>query len=335
MESKYISTHAPAGGATGSGYLYDTAAYISTHAPAGGATKFYTAVMRGEVKISTHAPAGGATRANLESYCKRIISTHAPAGGATLARIDSERTLFYFYSRPCGRGDFMMPSLVDGCAVISTHAPAGGATFHRYSIMRRFKISTHAPAGGATLRIGAVGREDVISTHAPAGGATRYGRNTSQGSEFLLTPLREGRQRRQAMHGGYANFYSRPCGRGDASSAYIEITQSISTHAPAGGATPPSRISRSYRRSFLLTPLREGRPPMPLPPGRCGIFLLTPLREGRRGRRRKRKPRRSLFLLTPLREGRPASVCVILPSASFLLTPLREGRLERADWKRG
>ena len=56
----------------------------------------------------------------------------------------------------------------------------------------------------------------IISTHAPAGGATK---------------------RRQAMHGGYANFYSRPCGRGDR----------------------PRCAKRAERPRFLLTPLREGR----------------------------------------------------------------------------
>ena len=60
-----------------------------------------------------------------------------------------------------------------------------------------------------------------------------------------------------------------------------EIVDNISTHAPAGGATRAYRLSLSARNTFLLTPLREGRPRC-----RCGCnrgdgFLLTPLREGR------------------------------------------------------
>ena len=57
-----------------------------------------------------------------------------------------------------------------------------------------------------------------------------------------------------------ANFYSRPCGRGDRAALYAETgAYTISTHAPAGGATC---VSLSVKRAakFLLTPLREGRP---------------------------------------------------------------------------
>ena len=55
---------------------------------------------------------------------------------------------------------------------ISTHAPAGGATVHTAEEMRRVRISTHAPAGGATI-------PELIE---------KYGL-----TQFLLTPLREGR----------------------------------------------------------------------------------------------------------------------------------------------
>ena len=63
--------------------------------------------------------------------------------------------------------------------------------------------------------------------------------NRTPYNKFLLTPLREGRpfpaqeSRRRTYH-----FYSRPCGRGDGLSLFTELVhKSISTHAPAGGAT--------------------------------------------------------------------------------------------------
>ena len=56
--------------------------------------------------ISTHAPAGGATSTSAPATSARAgISTHAPAGGATSALFCSRQIPFYFYSRPCGRGD--------------------------------------------------------------------------------------------------------------------------------------------------------------------------------------------------------------------------------------
>ena len=57
-----------------------------------------------------------------------------------------------------------------------------------------YTISTHAPAGGATINAPVPVPTFYISTHAPAGGATR---------------------RRRRLHTDAADFYSRPCGRGD------------------------------------------------------------------------------------------------------------------------
>ena len=55
---------------------------ISTHAPAGGATGVFLIAGR-RVQISTHAPAGGATTFGASKRSSSSISTHAPAGGAT------------------------------------------------------------------------------------------------------------------------------------------------------------------------------------------------------------------------------------------------------------
>ena len=76
-----------------------------------------------------------------------------------------------------------------------------------------------------------------ISTHAPAGGATEKTASPSLMNIFLLTPLREGRQKPHTGQGWLSYFYSRPCGRGDASDFATLQRQIISTHAPAGGAT--------------------------------------------------------------------------------------------------
>ena len=102
-------------------------------------------------------------------------------------------------------------------------------------------------------------------------------------SGFLLTPLREGRQthtphtatsgnfysrpcgrgdaRDDAQREAHAHFYSRPCGRGDGRAAGEEAVDfRISTHAPAGGATYFYQWQAAFNQLFLLTPLREGRP---------------------------------------------------------------------------
>ena len=76
---------------------------------------------------------------------------------------------------------------------------------------------------------------------------------------FLLTPLREGRQIIRKYFGLPEQFLLTPLREGRLDGLCdLAYVPSISTHAPAGGATSAS--SRSVmRRGFLLTPLREGR----------------------------------------------------------------------------
>ena len=79
-----------------------------------------------------------------------------------------------------------------------------------------------------------------ISTHAPAGGATleRHLERRVGDQHFYSRPCGRGDARRGSPRPLDPYFYSRPCGRGDpnpvATALYVT---SISTHAPAGGAT--------------------------------------------------------------------------------------------------
>ena len=232
-----ISTHAPAGGATGPGaviwfqslHFYSRPCgrgdaggmwrknygkIISTHAPAGGATR-RSAAGKCRQKISTHAPAGGATAKCRDVSASGWISTHAPAGGATgcwMAQLISQIFLLtplregrrgevfdgndssdYFYSRPCGRGDW------------------------RYVEEELWKDYFYSRP---------CGRGDKLWCE------TRVGVG-----EFLLTPLREGRREATNRNRKRRDFYSRPCGRGDSACTW----------------------KNAHTGSFLLTPLREGR----------------------------------------------------------------------------
>ncbi len=166
-----------------------------------------------------------------------------------------------FYSRPCGRGDKHI-RLIRPHPVISTHAPAGGATPAMMHSAKPTPISTHAPAGGATDAL----REKKRWI-----------------SVFLLTPLREGRRQPAGGTPDRRNISTHaPAGGATSKTECVHQARNISTHAPAGGATEPYRhrtyagtdfYSRPCGRgdcrsstmletstSFLLTPLREGRP---------------------------------------------------------------------------
>ena len=122
--------------------------------------------------------------------------------------------------------------------------------------------------------------------------------------EFLLTPLREGRQypswytaakqsiSTHAPAGGATrtrsvdrcaahNFYSRPCGRGDIIARIKPGNSNISTHAPAGGATSWQRSRESSRCYFYSRPCGRGDERQIKAMSVTAPFLLTPLREGR------------------------------------------------------
>ena len=196
---------------------------------------------------------------------------------------------------------------------------------------RRHIISTHAPAGGATSFARFACFVRPISTHAPAGGATKLRRETRVGvSEFLLTPLREGRQIQPGADPSGDEFLLTPLRE---------------------GRPEPGHGVGDILALFLLTPLREGRRRSPIFLRLNWKFLLTPLREGRRGVAvvRRHDLRISThapaggatnisavhrllllyFYSRPCGRGDLAERLGYEPEETFLLTPLREGRRGR------
>ena len=128
---------------------------------------------------------------------------------------------------------------------------------------------------------------------------------------------------------------------------HVDVTgvHLISIPAPPRGATDGSAPSRRILK-FQFTPLREGRPFVPVTPVLKSVFQFPPLREGRRKSSTLNR-RKSLFQFPPLREGRlnlercpycllnfnsrpsargDMSPCSRLPCGTFQFTPLREGR---------
>ena len=143
---------------------------------------------------------------------------------------------------------------------------------------------------------------------------------------FLLTPLREGRR---------------------SVSATLDGKTSISTHAPAGGATSFVMEIMAFSTLFLLTPLREGRPGVRA--GRAGgrNFYSRPCGRGdfldayslSRGENFYSRPcgrgdtaakillgEEEYFYSRPCGRGDGWQMQLSAGSLIFLLTPLREGR---------
>ena len=195
---------------------------------------------------------------------------------------------------------------------------------------RAEEISTHAPAGGATTWRAALRTLPVYFYSRPCGrGDIPQLHPSTQHHAFLLTPLREGRP--AALHVLVCPFV-------------------ISTHAPAGGATPVSHTEGEAIALFLLTPLREGRLELDVlalclvdfysrPCGR-GDFSQSPV--GPPGVISTHAPAGgatkpyflinlifSLFLLTPLREGRRISTSGRQPLTSYFYSrPCGRGDLD-------
>ena len=129
-----------------------------------------------------------------------------------------------------------------------------------------------------------------------------------QSIPFLLTPLREGRPEAIIKIAETLTISTHaPAGGATRAALYAETgAYTISTHAPAGGATKMITQARQNISIFLLTPLREGRP---------GDFkgknpdqsISTHAPAGGATYKNQTHPHLEAFLLTPLREGRPPS----------------------------
>ena len=188
--------------------------------------------------ISTHAPVRGAT------YCVNPNIKGVPQFQLTPLRRGRHQypevrfVLFYFYSRPHGRGDYTINKQTPGEDLFLLAPPREGRRKIALSLSQKtanFYSRPHGRGDSSPLRFIAAcmkfllappreGRLGCcgISTacHVFLLAPPREGRHTSipahpQTIIFLLAPPREGRQAFHRIRGNAFYFYSRPHGRGD------------------------------------------------------------------------------------------------------------------------
>ena len=163
-----------------------------------------------------------------------------------------------------------------------------------------------------------------ISIHAPPRGATKRDGEKKEHIVFQFTPLREGRQSRQASSGSAWTFQFTPLREGRLEQTGLKKGELISIHAPPRGATFPWRL-QCGAFLFQFTPLREGRPnPLMISFSRS-ISIHAPPR-GATVADFSLVDEEEQFQFTPLREGRLLGNGVELEDDAFQFTPLREGR---------
>jgi len=191
----FVSTHAPARGATARVHLTPNCILVSTHAPARGATTARALSSGNSSSFQPTHPHGVRPRRS-EADGERVrVSTHAPARGATGTPAHQRRRCLLFQpTHPHGvrhikglcytvNRDSFNPRTRTGCddfqdnrreeVKVSTHAPARGAT----TLGR-----TQLPCQGCFNPRTRTGCDEVpkdksqalaVSTHAPARGATK------------------------------------------------------------------------------------------------------------------------------------------------------------------
>ena len=124
----FVSTHAPAWGATETDKTKVQFDFVSTHAPAWGATKLQKLVVEPS-NVSTHAPAWGATAILMYlNFFFLGFNPRARMGRDLIQGSDKiVITLRFQPTRPHGaRLEYNF--ILDKCMEVSTHAPAWGAT---------------------------------------------------------------------------------------------------------------------------------------------------------------------------------------------------------------
>ena len=158
------------------------------------------------------------------SFSPSIAFLLTPLREGRPRRFPAARQRTHFYSRPCGRGDSS-----DGFENVNTNG---------------FLLTPLREGRRPQRRRRTLQRSFLLTPLREGRQGARQGKRPT--GQFLLTPLREGRPApaAQAMMSA-RHFYSRPCGRGDASAYRTGCWPAISTHAPAGGATSFFRLPLS------------------------------------------------------------------------------------------
>ena len=192
------------------------------------------------ISISTHAPAGGATVRSAALYVHGAFLLTPLREGRRYESLRARQAAYYFYSRPCGRGDISFTlGLIPNTRFLLTPLREGrlGSMLPASAKVTKFLLTPLREG----RRTGSAYHRDpgCISTHAPAGGATTGSSRTGCKEPY---------------------FYSRPCGRGDLaeSSSSPLYSVNISTHAPAGGATIPVIPNRRLSTYFYSRPCGRG-----------------------------------------------------------------------------
>ena len=236
------------------------------------------------------------------------VSTHAPARGATSAAASAPRGPCCFNSRAREGRDSPIASL-RASAQVSTHAPARGATGLEGVGDGLRVVSTHAPARGATTASRAHGVQGTRFNS-----RAREGRDVEREHYFRPTQgfnsrAREGRDTRCLwvilFHNGF-NSRARE-GRDVPVDAAFRLF-SVSTHAPARGATS-SACTATPRRSSFNSRAREGRDPFRYITIKIGVSFNSRAREGRDSMKRSRRGFPSGFN-SRAREGRDTLICL-------------------------
>jgi len=158
-------------------------------------------------------------------------------------------------------------------SLVSIHAPTGGATRHRWRPWRADRgfnprahggrdrilvgklleigVSIHAPTGGATAAHGRGLPQAVVSIHAPTGGATHQRLVLLQRLRFQSTRPRGARPATVPSLPAWATFQStRPRGARPRCDRWTDGAETVSIHAPTGGATQRVAGGRKAVASF-------------------------------------------------------------------------------------
>ena len=246
------------------------------------------------------------TRTIRLSRCSEVVSTHAPARGATRSLFGKqEGPGSRFNSRPREGGD-ELEHHTDKAIVRFNSRPREGGD-HREPIGRHIghDVSTHAPARGVTFFRFADDLFYKFQLTPPRGGRPSSGSRTTSSTSFNSRP-REGGDLEHEIQDKYRTVSTHAPARGATWDRLSERDLSIrvSTHAPARGATHGVGLPRRVRPVSTHAPARGATPENVADTEPCMKFQLTPPRGGRPSSA-STGSRMRVFQLTPPRGGRP------------------------------
>ena len=191
------------------------------------------------------------------------VSIHAPAWGATRGPLLILHHVLCFNPRTRVGCDISQAKGII-LFLVSIHAPAWGATCRAWSGLVRNEFQSTHPRGVRRQPCQSQARPARVSIHAPAWGATHFLMITFNNTTCFNPRTRVGCDFSSSTRRLHGEEFQSTHPRGVRQKRCLKLSEpeKVSIHAPAWGATSPSRVVKTPQEVSIHAPAWGATPPV-------------------------------------------------------------------------